>query len=354
MNLLEMSSQLGLTFLLSLMFLFVTRKIAKKIELVDKPNVRKQHDGAIPLVGGLAIFFSLVVILVFTLYPHQHVPLYLFCGMILVFVGALDDRFDISVRIRAIVQAAVAFLMMYHASMYLSSLGFIVGPIELKVGVFGYFLTLLAVWAAINAFNMIDGIDGLLGSLSCVTFLGLGILLLLKQQNELAFWCFAMIAATLPFLILNLGVLGPRFKVFMGDAGSTMIGFTVIWIILVSTQGQHSTIHPVTALWLIAIPLMDMVSIMYRRIRSGSSPFSADRQHLHHVLMDAGCSPHQACIIITLASLLMILIGFAGELCPSIPEWGMLILFIGLFMVFNLMRNHTQFLTKLANHINRQ
>lgn len=351
MDLLEMSNQLCLTFILSLVFLFIIRKGAKKIALVDKPNTRKQHDGDIPIVGGLAIYCTMVIVLYTQIYPAKHIPLYFFCSAILVVIGAVDDRFDISVKLRAGMQAAVACLMMYHASMYLSSLGFILGPVELKVGIFGYLLTLLAVWAAINAFNMIDGIDGLLGSLSCVTFLGLGILLLLKQQNDLAFWCFAMIAATLPFLLLNLNVMGRRFKVFMGDAGSTMVGFTVIWVILASTQGQHSTIHPVTALWLIAIPLMDMVAIMYRRIRSGSSPFSADRQHLHHILMDAGFSPRQTCVIITLVSLIMVLIGFAGE-WAIMPEWGMFILFICLFIGYSYIRNHSKLLLKSACYLN--
>ncbi len=97
-----------------------------------------------------------------------------------------------------------------------------------------------------------------------------------------------MIAAILPYILLNLGALGRRYKVFMGDAGSTMIGFTIIWILLETTQGKTHPISPVTALWIIAIPLMDMVAIMYRRLRKGMSPFSPDRQHIHHLIMRAG------------------------------------------------------------------
>lgn len=80
----------------------------------------------------------------------------------LVFIGALDDRFDISVKIRATIQAAVGIVMMVFGKLYLSSLGYIFGSWEMVLGPFGYFLTLFAVWAAINAFNMVDGIDGLL------------------------------------------------------------------------------------------------------------------------------------------------------------------------------------------------
>ncbi len=95
----------------------------------------------------------------------------------LVFIGALDDRFDISVKIRATIQAAVGIVMMVFGKLYLSSLGYIFGSWEMVLGPFGYFLTLFAVWAAINAFNMVDGIDGLLGGLSCVSFAAIGMIL---------------------------------------------------------------------------------------------------------------------------------------------------------------------------------
>lgn len=93
------------------------------------------------------------------------------------FVGALDDRFDISVKFRATVQALIAVAMMVYGGLYLMTLGHVLGPWELNLGPFGYVVTLFAVWAAINAFNMVDGIDGLLGGLSCVTFGAMGILL---------------------------------------------------------------------------------------------------------------------------------------------------------------------------------
>ncbi len=98
-----------------------------------------------------------------------HASLYLACAGVLVLVGALDDRFDISVKIRAVIQAAIAVIMMMAGNLHLSSLGFIFGSWELVLGPFGFFLTLFAVWAAINAFNMVDGIDGLLGGLSSVS-----------------------------------------------------------------------------------------------------------------------------------------------------------------------------------------
>ncbi|MGD8108648.1 UDP-N-acetylglucosamine--undecaprenyl-phosphate N-acetylglucosaminephosphotransferase [Pantoea sp. FN0302] len=329
-----MSTELGLIFLFSLAFIFFARKAAKKVGLVDRPNYRKRHQGLIPLVGGISVYAGICFTFVITNYYLPHAILYLACAGVLVLVGALDDRFDISVKIRAVVQAAIAIVMMVVGKLYLLSLGYIIGPMELVVGPFGYVLTLFAVWAAINAFNMVDGIDGLLGGLSCVTFGAMGIILFFDGQHSLAMWCFAMIAATLPYILLNLGVFGKRYKVFMGDAGSTLIGFTIIWILLETTQGVTHPITPVTALWLIAIPLMDMVAIMYRRLRKGMSPFSADRQHIHHLIMRAGFTSRQAFVLITLAAALLAAVGVLGEYLAFIPEWVMLLLFLFAFVLY--------------------
>ena len=143
-----------------------------------------------------------------------------------------------------------------------------------------------------------------------------------------------MIAAILPYIMLNLGILGRRYKVFMGDAGSTLIGFTVIWILLETTQGKTHPISPVTALWIIAIPLMDMVAIMYRRLRKGMSPFSPDRQHIHHLIMRAGFTSRQAFVLITLAAALLASIGVLAEYSHFVPEWVMLVLFLLAFFLY--------------------
>lgn len=163
MNLLTVSTDLISIFLFTTLFLFFARKVAKKIGLVDKPNFRKRHQGLIPLVGGISVYAG--ICFTFGIVDHYipHASLYLSCAGVLVLIGALDDRFDISVKIRATIQAAIGIIMMVFGKLYLSSLGYIFGSWEMVLGPFGYFLTLFAVWAAINAFNMVDGIDGLLG-----------------------------------------------------------------------------------------------------------------------------------------------------------------------------------------------
>ncbi|KAA0382749.1 UDP-N-acetylglucosamine--undecaprenyl-phosphate N-acetylglucosaminephosphotransferase [Salmonella enterica] len=358
MKLLTALSELISIFLFTTIFIFLARKVAIKIGLVDKPNFRKRHQGVIPLVGGISVFAGICFMFGLSDYYIPHLSLYLICAGVLVFVGAMDDRFDISVKIRAVVQAVIAVVMMVIAKLHLGSLGYIFGPWELVLGPFGYFLTLFAVWAAINAFNMVDGIDGLLGGLSSVSFAAMGLILWFDGQTSLAMWCFAMIAAILPYIMLNLGILGRRYKVFMGDAGSTLIGFTVIWLLLETTQGKTHSISPVTALWIIAIPLMDMVAIMYRRLRKGMSPFSPDRQHIHHLVMRAGFTSRQAFVLITLAAAILAGVGVTAEYSHFVPEWVMLVLFLLAFFLYGYCIKRAwkvaRFITRVKRRLRRQ
>ncbi|WP_066284212.1 MULTISPECIES: UDP-N-acetylglucosamine--undecaprenyl-phosphate N-acetylglucosaminephosphotransferase [Arsenophonus] len=334
MYILNIVADIFLVFLFSVNILFITRKLAKKFGLVDEPNHRKKHHGEIPLVGGIVIFFSINLAFIIT---NEYIPrkwLYLFCAGILVFIGILDDRFDISVKFRAIIQVIITFIMIFFAELKLNNLGYALGPYQITLGYLSYFTTLFAVLGIVNAFNMIDGIDGLLGGVSCVSFTSLGILFYQNGNMALTFWCFSVIAAIIPYIFLNLGLLGSRYKVFMGDSGSTLIGFTIIWLLLMSTQDAKYTIKPVTALWTIAIPLMDMITTMYRRLRKGISPFSPDRQHIHHLIMRSGFTENQALILITLAATILAAIGMLGEQSKFIPEWIMFMLFIFTFFIY--------------------
>ena len=139
--------------------------------------------------------------------------------------------------------------MIRFGHLYLGSLGNLFGFGEITMTPpLCYVITTLAVMGAINAFNMVDGIDGLLGGLATVTFASLGYLFWSGNQLDLFRFCFVIIIATIPYIMLNLGLpFGRRFKVFMGDAGSVFIGFTVIWLLINGTQGESPPLRPVTA-----------------------------------------------------------------------------------------------------------
>lgn len=322
-------------FFFSFAALFTLHKLAPKIGLVDKPNKRKQHKGAIPLVGGIAIFSTIA----FYLNNHpsvlMHSDLFLVCTGVLITLGALDDRFDLSFKVRLLFQAAVTIAVMYFTGMQLDYIGNILGMGEFSFGMFAPLVTVFAVIGAINAFNMVDGIDGLLGGLTITTLTAIAIILQFHNLQSLAGFCVLMIVAIVPYVLMNMGLLGQKRKIFMGDAGSMVIGFTVIWLLLLSTQPPETAVmRPVTALWLIALPLMDMTAIMLRRIKKGKSPFKPDRDHLHHICMNAGFSASSTLLVICSVAATFATFGVLGEYF-LVPEWFMFISFLVFFGLYN-------------------
>lgn len=336
--------EIVLVFLGALALLFISRKIAKKVGLVDKPNARKHHNGHIPLVGGVSVYLSLWIIYVMQPNWLPDFTIYMVCATLLIVVGVLDDKLDLPVMPRMALQALVASIMMYNG-LYLYSLGNILFGYELVLGFIGYAVTLLAVVGAINAFNMVDGIDGLLGALSSVTFGALAVVFWMGERDDMALWCLCLMVACLPYILLNLGIpWGRKFKVFMGDAGSTLIGFTVIWLLIIATQGEDAVMRPVTALWLIAVPLMDMLRVMIGRIRRGDSPFKPDREHLHHVLLNKNISPRFVLCIVFILSILSSAWGFYLE-ALNISDTLILVIYLLTFVCYFFSINTRSFLT---------
>jgi hypothetical protein len=170
--------------------------------------------------------------------------------------------------------------------------------------------TLVAVVGLINALNMIDGIDGLAGG---VTWIALGGLLLFLPPGSMLFLLLlGTLAALVPYLVVNLELVRCRCKVFLGDAGSLLLGYLIVWG-LIEAGRSPADLAPVTALWLVALPLMDTLAVMGRRLSNGRHPFSADRGHLHHCLARLLHSTRRALIILLALALLLAGIGVAGQ-----------------------------------------
>jgi UDP-GlcNAc:undecaprenyl-phosphate GlcNAc-1-phosphate transferase len=352
-----MSNNTSVFFVLCLSFisLFVFRTLAKRIGLLDKPNDRKHHVGQIPLIGGISIYCTLMIAL-FTLFPITNAwLLYVACSTVLIVLGALDDLYDLSFNSRLVVQVGISLAMILIGYKSLHYLGAMFTDSALVIPAYiSFIVTIFAVIGAINAFNMVDGIDGLLGGLASVTFSALGLMFYLAGNITLATFCLLFVSAMLPYIMLNLGFpFGRRFKVFMGDAGSMFIGFTVIWLLIDASQGQDQlVIRPVTALWFIALPLMDMVCIMTRRIRKGQSPFKPDREHLHHICQRMGLSSSTSLLVICLLASLMAGVGILSELynvSESIMFFSFLVVFAIYFSVIANIWRITAFLHKTFN-----
>lgn len=339
------------TFALTLLTIFVMIPIAQRIGLLDKPAGRKQHVGAVPLIGGISVFSGVAITLALFGLPQDLHWYYLLCGGAIVVLGVFDDFLDLSVKIRLFTQMIIALVMMYGLQLYVSDLGNLLGFGALNLGYAGIPFTVIAVIAAINAFNMIDGIDGLAGMLSGVSFVALTLMMGIGGQLEHAVLPMVLVFALIPYLLFNLDLVGKgKGKIFMGDAGSMLIGLTVIWLLIIGSQSDSASFRPVTALWIIAVPLMDMVAIMIRRIRKGQSPFMADREHLHHIFLRLGLNSRQALVVITSLSCMLATIGVVGEYLV-VPELVMLLLFLLVFTLYSL---SLQYIWRITRFIKRQ
>jgi len=321
---------LFVAFFASIFTIKVLLPLAPQIGLIDLPNERKNHDGAIPLIGGISIFTGVLIASTLFIQQSQLLNLYLISSALLVFIGTMDDIYDLKVTPRIIFQAIVATIMVFGGGIYISDLGNLFSYGEVDIGIHGMVFTMLACITAINAFNMIDGIDGLAGSMSIITILSVAILTLLANPSGDILLPLILVVAILPYLFYNVSTRNPRGKkIFMGDAGSMYMGLTVIWLLTLGTQDngeQAAAFRPVTALWIIAVPLMDMFAIMFRRIRKGDSPFKADNGHLHHICMRLGLSSRHSLWVISGIAIFFASFGILGEYL-SVPEWIMLSLF---------------------------
>ncbi len=336
-------------FFVTLVAVVGLRPVAQNIGLVDRPNGRKKHMGEVPLVGGVAIYISVLFVVKLIVPDSQLLTLYLISCSFMVFIGALDDFYDLNAKVRLLAQFFIATILVFGADFSLSNLGnlFSLGVVEL--GLFSIPFTLLAVPTAINAFNMTDGIDGLVGCLGIVAFSSLSLLTYWTGNTELFAVSTAFVAALSAFLLFNLGGLRRAFgRVFMGDAGSMLLGLSVIWLLVLGTQSEHG-FRPVAALWIIAIPLIDMFAVMHRRIKKGRSPLMADRDHLHHIMLRLGLGHKKALSVIVLLSCIFSSIGLMGEYY-KVPEIIMLMSFLILFCVYDHMFLH---IWKYSRHIKR-
>ena len=267
--------------------------LSHAVGLLDRPNKRKSHVGSIPLIGGISIYLSVLFCAVLFLnLPEKFIGIALICGLI-TFLGALDDRYPVHPNYRLLMQLIAGVTIATAGHVCLRDLGNLVALGSIKLGFLAIPFTAVCITGLCNAYNMVDGIDGLAGSLTLVSIIGL---LFLANghaaDNEVALLAY-MATSIGVFLAFNLNA---KYKVFMGDAGSTFLGCSVA--IAMIYFSQNDVLRPATALWLVAVPLMDMTSTMVRRMSKGKSPFHADRTHLHHILMRGGLSQRQALISI--------------------------------------------------------
>ena len=305
-------ASLGFAFLAGTAATFLLARAAGVLNLVDHPGGRKTHARPVPLVGGLAVFIALLGVASFTGIANG-AAYFLFALSIVIAVGLWDDVADIRPRVKFAIQIAASCLMIWGAGVELTSVGDLLGWRPIGLWIFAVPMTIFAVVGVVNAVNMMDGLDGLGGSIALVAFAWYAAVAALSGLDVQFRVALIFCGAIAGFLVFNLRLPWQKqARVFLGDAGSLMIGFALGWFAIDLTQGEGRTMPPIAALWVLLLPLADCVSLMTRRLVKRKSPFVADSHHIHHYLLARGYNAQQTLAILVMLSAFFGAVGFIG------------------------------------------
>jgi UDP-GlcNAc:undecaprenyl-phosphate GlcNAc-1-phosphate transferase len=300
-------------FIVTLLAMIALRPVAVAIDLIDKPGGRKTHDGEIPIVGGMAMFLGFAFGATYLPSSAGNAVSVLSAAAVLVTIGLLDDRFDLSPWARLPLQL-IAPLIVFGGELATLRLSFGdpvgIGPIVVDPW-FSIAVLVLLVAGAVNAFNMMDGMDGLAGTIALVGCLGIACLSAARGQEGALVFSLLISGVVCAFLVFNLPLNANRsIRCFMGDSGSTLLGFLLALLCLrISQQVDADSVSPMSLLWVVAMPIYELLWTMIRRIGRGQSPFRPDREHLHHLLLDAGVSVRATFLIYACIAGLLALVG---------------------------------------------
>lgn len=323
------------TIALSTFLCFALAPLAHKFGWVDSPDHRKQHSGDIPLVGGPAMVVACMCAMVWIGGWNESMLVLAWSSLIVFMTGLFDDRRHLPVSLRFGIQMAALLCMVFVGSVMLHNFGNLFWERMLGLGPLVVPITVFSALGVINAFNMIDGLDGLSGSLAVIALGGMAFF-----AGRAGFYSehtvlLVIICAIAGFLLMNFRFAWrQRALVFMGDSGSSWLGFVLAWFFISLSQddpaaGVSRAYAPIIAIWLFGLPLMDTTYVMLRRARLRQPIFGADRRHLHHLFMRSGFSVRQTWAAMIAAALVMAFIGVAAELLAW-PEWLMFYAYIGL------------------------
>ena len=297
-----------IAFLLVFLAIPIIMRVAEEKKLYDIPDERKIHKNPVASLGGIAMFagfiLSVLIAQPFNLsYEFQYI---IAAATIIFFLGLKDDILIISPSKKFLGQLLAAVVVIYFGRLQIQSMHGFFGLTTLP-HLFSLALTYFTVLLIINSFNLIDGVDGLAGSLGVVTSSIFGIYFMMENNITYALISFSLVGSLAGFLIYN----RPPAKIFMGDTGAMLIGLinAVLVVKFIETAASPKAINfigasPAVGFAILMVPLFDTLRVFGLRILSRRSPFTPDKNHIHHLLLERGWKPVTVtilCVIINLA-----------------------------------------------------
>lgn len=296
--------------------------------LLAHPGPRMNHEGSVPTVGGLAMGAAFLAAYAFTGLAASLSPLLAAAVAVTLIGGVLDDRHELRSVPKFGFQIAAAALLVATGDALLTHLGYLMSPELFTLGRWAVPLTIFALVGVMNAMNMSDGLDGLAGALALAACVNFGLSASLAGHDaEFAVICIAA-GAAVGFLYFNARMPWRRqAAVFMGDTGSLLLGLLLGWFAVRLAMSERPALAPITAVWILALPIGDTVTLLVRRTLRGRNPFHADRRHLHHILVALGLSSGQTTLLLFALGLALGLAAIAAEQL-GVPQYTMFYLYM--------------------------
>lgn len=331
----------SLAFAVTFLAIPAIMRVAVEKKLFDLPDSRKLHTTPIASLGGVGIFLGFFLSCFLTIATYQNAEIQFFFGSALVvfFLGLKDDILIISALKKFLGQIAAAAILIHLAHIRIESMHGILG-LGVLPGAVSYLVSYVTIIVVINAYNLIDGVDGLAGSLGIMTTSLFGIYFFAANMPVYSLMAFGMAGSLLAFLVFNFS---PA-KIFMGDSGSLLLGLVnaVLVIKFIAVADAPDAVVPIAstvavAISILIVPLLDTLRVFSIRIAKGRSPFSPDRNHIHHLLLDKGMTHRSVTVTcVGLNASFVVLAYFGRELGSNLLLIIMLAAssaFIGLLMM---------------------
>ena len=289
----EVMTALLLALIVSFLATPLVRRLAFKIGAVDVPrDSRRMHDHPIPRLGGLAIFLGFLVSVLAYAEIDIEMQGILIGAVIIVVLGIADDIHSLPAKFKFVVQIIAALCAALHgvAIEVINNPNIFSDNEYWVLGGWGIPISVIWIVAITNAVNFIDGLDGLADGISTIGALTMLILALILGEHEISLVCGALVGACVGFLPYNLN---PA-RIFMGDTGSTFLGFILACVSIQGLFKYYAVISFLVPFIILGLPIFDTASAIIRRLLKGQSPMVADRSHIHHKLIDMGLNQKQA------------------------------------------------------------
>jgi UDP-GlcNAc:undecaprenyl-phosphate GlcNAc-1-phosphate transferase len=328
-------------------------KVGNYVGIIDQPSSRKVHHVPTPRTGGAAVIIGCLVPFFVMGQMGPQLMGYIFGAICLAAFGVWDDLKNINYKVKFLGQILASLIFLETTGIRLHTLGELLPGISFSLGIFEIPVSVIFLLATINIINLSDGLDALASGLSLLTFVSAFMLALFEQEVVLMLMIASLSGATLGFLLYNLH---PA-KVFLGDTGSQLLGYSMGVFLLTLTQ-QQTIFNPVLMLFILGLPVIDTMSVIIQRVMKGKNPFRPDKNHLHHKLLEYGLDHSQAVILLYFFHIMLVLVGlrmrYAYDYWLIFTYMMMLLSIFGVIILINKSPAFNKTLTLLSDNIVRK